>query len=83
MSRYIGAVGMETVTKQTQASILLIGFNVMGVEVAKNIVLSGVQRLSIFDNNHVVEERDVLGHFFLSTGDIGKNRVQAALFKLQ
>lgn len=40
-SRYIGAMGVEAVSKQSKASILLLGLGGLGVEIAKNIVLSG------------------------------------------
>lgn len=40
-SRYIGAMGVEAVTKQSKASIVLLGVGALGVEIAKNIVLSG------------------------------------------
>lgn len=40
-SRYIGAMGVEAVTKQSKANIVLLGLGAVGVETAKNIVLSG------------------------------------------
>lgn len=50
MSRYIGVLGVDAVAKQSQASILLVGLDCLGVEVAKNIVLSGVKRLTLVDD---------------------------------
>ena len=40
-SRYIGAMGVEAVAKQAAASIFLSGAGALGVEIAKNLVLSG------------------------------------------
>ena len=42
-SRYIGAMGIEAVKKQSTARVYLVGLGALGVEVAKNIVLSGVK----------------------------------------
>jgi len=46
-SRYIGAMGIEAVKKQAVATVLLLGANALGVELAKNIILSGVKRFVI------------------------------------
>jgi len=43
-------MGIEAVKKQGQASVLLLGANGIGIEIAKNIVLSGVKRFTIWDN---------------------------------
>ena len=50
-SRYIGAMGIEAVKKQANAEVLISGLNGLGVEIAKNIVLSGVKRLSLHDSS--------------------------------
>lgn len=50
MSRYIGVMGLESVKQQSHASVLLVGLNVLGLETAKNLVLSGLQRLTIVDS---------------------------------
>ena len=54
----------------------------MGVEIAKNIVLSGVKKLSLHDSVNATEN-DLLGQFFLGEEDIGKNRARNSLDKLQ
>jgi tRNA A37 threonylcarbamoyladenosine dehydratase len=48
-SRYIGAMGVEAVAKQSKANILLMGLGGVGVEIAKNIVLSGCRELALCD----------------------------------
>lgn len=42
MSRYIGAMGIEAVKKQSKAKVFISGLNAVGIEITKNIVLSGV-----------------------------------------
>eukprot|EP00331_Platyophrya_macrostoma_P026761 CAMPEP_0176444574 /NCGR_PEP_ID=MMETSP0127-20121128/23147_1 /TAXON_ID=938130 /ORGANISM="Platyophrya macrostoma, Strain WH" /LENGTH=2633 /DNA_ID=CAMNT_0017830115 /DNA_START=51 /DNA_END=7953 /DNA_ORIENTATION=- len=81
-SRYIGAMGLEAVEKQANAQICLFGLNALGVEIAKNIVLSGCKRFTVFDGKKV-EYDDISGQFYLSEADVGKNRAQACLNKLQ
>ena len=63
-SRYIGAMGIEAVSKQSKASIVLFGLGATGVEIAKNIILSGCKRISIVDENNT-QITDLSGQFFL------------------
>eukprot|EP00331_Platyophrya_macrostoma_P030951 CAMPEP_0176435706 /NCGR_PEP_ID=MMETSP0127-20121128/17498_1 /TAXON_ID=938130 /ORGANISM="Platyophrya macrostoma, Strain WH" /LENGTH=1202 /DNA_ID=CAMNT_0017818817 /DNA_START=284 /DNA_END=3888 /DNA_ORIENTATION=- len=81
-SRYIGAMGIEAVQKQANAQICLFGLNAVGLEIAKNIILSGVKRFTICDGKKVTAE-DIAGQFYLNEDDIGKNRAKACLHKLQ
>jgi len=81
-SRYIGAMGLDAVTKQANASIFMSGLGALGVEIAKNIVLSGVNKFTIHDKAKT-SYRDLSGQFFLNEEDIGKNRAQASLNKIQ
>lgn len=46
-SRYIGAMGIEAVKKQAESSVLLVGIKPLGLEIAKNLVLSGLKKLTI------------------------------------
>ena len=47
--------------------------NGVGIEIAKNLVLSGLKRLTIHDDENTKWE-DLAGQFFLFESDIGKNR---------
>lgn len=46
------------------------GLDSLGVEIAKNIVLSGVKWLIIYDKGLVTME-NLLGNFFVTQKDIG------------
>jgi hypothetical protein len=81
-SRYIGAMGVEAVSKQSKASILLLGLGGLGVEIAKNVVLSGCKELAVWDGQEAQWE-DLSGQFFLGEGDVGKSRLEGTIFKLQ
>lgn len=42
-SRYIGAMGIEAVKKQAESKVILVGLKTLGLEIAKNLVLSGLK----------------------------------------
>lgn len=81
-SRYIGAMGIEAVKKQAQAKVAIIGMNNLGLEIAKNIVLSGVNTLGLYDWKSILET-DLLGNFYATNEDIGKNRAEVVKRKLE
>jgi ubiquitin-activating enzyme E1 len=81
-SRYIGAMGIEAVKKQSTAKVAIVGLNNLGLEVAKNIVLSGVHTLTLVDWR-TVEEADLLGNFYASQAEVGQNRAACVKSKIQ
>lgn len=62
-SRYIGAMGIDAVSRQSKADILLLGLGPFGLEVTKNLVLSGCRKLTLCDDRLVTNE-DLSGGFF-------------------
>lgn len=48
-SRYIGAMGVEAVAKQSAANIFLSGAGALGIEIAKNLVLAGCKSFTLHD----------------------------------
>ena len=81
-SRYIGAMGIESVKKQSNANIFLSGAGGLGIEIAKNIILSGCKEFIIQDIKKV-NKYDLSSQFYLSENDIGKNRAECSVDKLQ
>ena len=73
-SRYIGAMGIDAVSRQAKADILVIGLAPFALEVVKNLVLSGCRKLTIVEDGEV-ELQDLSGGFFYQEEDIGKKRV--------
>ncbi len=59
-SRYIGAMGVDAVTKQAAASVFLSGAGPLGMEIAKNVVLSGLKRFTFHDHRNTTY-RDLSG----------------------
>lgn len=52
-SRYIGAMGIDAVSRQSKADILVFGLSPFGMEVVKNLVLSGCKKLTLVDDSLV------------------------------
>jgi len=76
-SRQIGTYGNETMKKLSELKILIIGLKGLGVEVAKNIILSGPKRVSLYDKDLVVLK--YLGtNFYLKKEDVGKKTLSEA-----
>eukprot|EP01046_Picozoa_sp_COSAG06_P022250 COSAG06_NODE_1714_length_8624_cov_12.847977_1_plen_2251_part_00 len=82
MSRVIGALGIDAVQKQTRSSVLVCGLGALGIEIAKNITLSGVKQLAIWDKSEVTAG-DLGNQFFTRAADMGKNRAVVSAPRLQ
>ncbi|KAI9137809.1 hypothetical protein BKA69DRAFT_1127905 [Paraphysoderma sedebokerense] len=80
-SHQLYIMGHEAMKKVTSSNVLILGLKGLGIEIAKNVVLSGVRSLSIYDNGYV-ELSDLSSQFFLTPDDIGKRRAQACASRL-
>ena len=81
-SRYIGAVGIDAVAKQSKSCVFLSGAGGLGIEIAKNIVLSSCKEFVLHDTA-LTTNNDLSSQFFLTCNDIGKNRAIASVNRLQ
>ena len=72
-SRQLYVLGAEAMKRMMGSSVLIIGLNGLGVEVAKNVVLGGVKSVTLHDNQPVAIA-DLGSQFFLREADIGKPR---------
>ena len=75
-SRYIGAMGVEAVAKQANANIFLSGAGALGIEIAKNLVLSGCKSFTMHDNKPITM-RDLSGQFFINYEEDVLNKKKA------
>ena len=82
-SRQVGLYGLETMKKIMKLNILIYGMRGLGVEIAKNIILSGPNRVTIFDQN-IAKINDLTANFYLTKDDVEnqKRRDEAVLNKL-
>ena len=81
-SRLIHAVGKDTLLRMQQYRILLCGMGGLGVEIAKNLVLTGVKSLTLRDPTPV-QIADLSSNFQLTEEDVGKLRDVCCLGKLR
>ena len=81
-SRQITTFGLDTMSKLQNLKILIVGMRGLGIEIAKNIVLSGIKEVKILDKNFTLIN-DLGSNFFLSEENISKPRDISCLPKLK
>ena len=83
-SRQIKAYGMETMEDLSKLTILIIGMRGLGLETAKNIILTGPKEVNIFDPNKC-SIRDLGSNYYINESDVKeeKRRDQACLKELR
>ena len=80
-SRQIYTLGLEAMKRMSHASVLISGMGGLGIEIAKNVVLMGVRKVTIHDTK-AAEIGDLASQFYLTEENIGQNRAEASLSKL-
>ncbi|XP_053974789.1 SUMO-activating enzyme subunit 1 isoform X2 [Hylaeus volcanicus] len=76
--RQIRLWGLDSQKRLRAAKVLLIGLNGFGAEVAKNIILAGVEAVTFLDHRNVTVE-DRCSQFLTPRDTLGKNRAEASL----
>ena len=76
-SRQIGAYGSETMKKLSELKVFIMGLKGLGIEVAKNIILSGPKRVSLYDKD-IVQKKHLGTNFYLKEEDIEKKTLSEA-----
>lgn len=80
-SRQLYVLGEDAMRKMKESNILISGMSGLGVEIAKNTVLSGVKSITIHDNKNVKLE-DIGTNYYLDDKSIGFNRAESCVKKL-
>ncbi|ADM11226.1 ubiquitin-activating enzyme E1 [Encephalitozoon intestinalis ATCC 50506] len=81
-SRQLYVVGKDAMKKMMNSRVLVMGLDGLGQEVAKNICLAGVSKVTLFDDR-IVEEEDLCTGFYLRREDIGKARDASVVEKFR
>ncbi|KAL0897316.1 hypothetical protein Bca101_081277 [Brassica carinata] len=81
-SRQLAVYGRETMRRLFASNVLISGMHGLGAEIAKNLILAGVKSVTLHDEK-AVELWDLSSNFVFSEDDIGKNRADASVHKLQ
>lgn len=82
LSRQEAALGSEMGARMKDLNILVIGCRGAGVETAKNLILSNVGSVTVWDPAPARIE-DLGANFYLSAGDVGKPRAAQCLAQLK
>ena len=80
-SRQLYVLGHEAMKRMALSNILICGLKGLGVEVAKNVILSGVKSVTVYDNEEC-ELEDLSSQFYLAESDVGKKRADVTCRKL-
>jgi len=80
-SRQLYVLGHEAMKRMGVSNILICGLKGLGVEIAKNVILSGVKSVTVYDPEKC-ELEDLSSQFYLTESDVGKNRAEVTCPKL-
>ena len=68
-SRQIGVIGQETMIELSKKNIFIYGMRGVGVETAKNIILAGPRKVTIYDNE-ISKMNDLTSNYFINEKDV-------------
>ncbi|XP_042363183.1 ubiquitin-like modifier-activating enzyme 1 [Plectropomus leopardus] len=80
-SRQLYVLGHEAMLRMGKTSVLIAGMRGLGVEIAKNVILSGVKSVTVQDEGQTVWS-DLSSQFFLKESHLGQNRATCSLQQL-
>jgi hypothetical protein len=80
-SRQLYVMGHEAQRKMGSSTVLIVGLRGLGVEIAKNVILAGVQGVVLHDDQPV-EVADLSAQFYFKESDVGKPRSAACASQL-
>lgn len=80
--RQIRLWGVDAQQRLRKTRILVVGATGLAAELCKNIVLAGIGTLTLMDDQ-LVSVADLSAQFFLGSSDLGFNRAQASIEKIQ
>jgi ubiquitin-activating enzyme E1 len=81
-SRQIYVLGNDAMEKITKSTVLISGMDGLGIEVAKCLVLGGIKKLLIHDNQKI-SKKDLSSCYYYTESEIDKNRTEIILDKLR
>ena len=81
-SRQIVAFGYNAMNELSKLNIIIYRIGGLGVEIAKNIILAGPNKVSIFDDK-IIKLEDIGSNFYINERDIGLRKDEICLPKLK
>lgn len=82
-SRQLLAFGKGAMSKMMESDVLILGLNGLGVEIAKNVILSGVRSVVLGDSSTAkISYSDLASNYYVSESDVSKHPLPIVLPKL-
>uniref|UniRef100_A0A4W5PNG1 E1 ubiquitin-activating enzyme n=1 Tax=Hucho hucho TaxID=62062 RepID=A0A4W5PNG1_9TELE len=78
---YLKHLHLQAMRRMGTANVLIAGMRGLGVEIAKNVILSGVKSVTVQDEG-LAEWMDFSSQFFLLASHLGQNRAMSSLSQL-
>ncbi|XP_063602052.1 ubiquitin-like modifier-activating enzyme 1 [Penaeus indicus] len=76
-SRQLYVIGHDAAAKMADSDVIISGLGGLGVEIAKNVILSGVKSVTLHDTK-LATKYDLTTQYFLTSEDVGQNRAIAS-----
>lgn len=76
-SRQLYVIGHDAAAKMADSDVIISGLGGLGVEIAKNVILSGVKSVTLHDTK-VATKHDLTTQYFLTSDEMGQNRAIAS-----
>ncbi|CAG0878674.1 unnamed protein product [Darwinula stevensoni] len=80
-SRQLYVLGHDAMRRMATSDVLIAGMGGLGLEVAKNVILSGVKSVTLHDERKC-QMSDLSSQYYLREEDLGKNRAEACVQRL-
>lgn len=75
-SRQIYAIGKEAMNKITQGSVCISGMSGLGIELAKCVILAGVNTVTLHTPKNILTYRDLASNYYADENMIGKEYLE-------
>ena len=72
-SRQISTYGMDIMIKINNIKVIIVGLRGLGIEISKNIILTGVNEVAIFDDS-ICKISDISSNFYIKESDVNNKR---------
>lgn len=76
-SRQLYVLGKEAMQKMSISDVLIVGLTGLGIEIAKNVILSGVNSVTLYDNDYI-QAQELGTNYYAKEEDVGKERTIVA-----
>jgi len=80
-SRQLYALGKESLHNMSMAKILIIGHQTPFVEIVKNLILMGINQITLYDES-LIDSTDIDGNYYINNNDIGKKFSDVVGFRM-